>query len=172
MSKALYEKMFFEARRAITPWVEQFGRPLTLVSGGAAWADHIAVSLFLDRFMHCSLELHLPCPFDLTVPAYQDDGSRDFRKNPGGTSNYYHRQFSQKMGGNTLTGLRKAIRSANCEIIIGKGFHDRNSGIAKVDCMLCFHFAGRGATKPKGGSLDTWNKSKAYEKVYVPLESL
>jgi len=61
MSKELYGKMY----RKADAYISNLGlepRDITLVSGGAAYSDHIAVSLYLDNKAD-NLTLHLPCEF-------------------------------------------------------------------------------------------------------------
>jgi hypothetical protein len=144
--------------------------PVVAVSGGAAWADHVAVSLFLSGHVDM-LELHLPCPFDMANRRFQDDGTRDFRTNPGGTANYYHRQFSAKMGGNTLDGIRRAIDSGAI-VKIGDGFHGRNKRVAQSQHMLAFTF-GDGDVPKDGGTKHTWDSAPDWcQRVHVSLSSL
>lgn len=129
------------------------------VSGGAAWADHAAVTLFLDHKLQ-GLLLHLPCPLDLATGAYQDSGESDFIKNPGGTSNRYHKLFSERIHHLpyfTLGQIRIAL-SRGAVSAIGKGFKDRNTEIAKqADAILACTF-GAGREVADGGTRDTWNK--------------
>ena len=66
-----------------------------LVSGGAAWADHLAVTIFLAGTAP-KLCLYLPCEFDMANCCFVDDGTIDWRTNPGGTANCYHKKFSDR----------------------------------------------------------------------------
>ncbi len=130
----------------------------TLVSGGAAWADHVAVVAFLLGTCK-NLELHLPCAWDIKREQYFDTGKRDWRTNPGGTSNYYHRQFSKKLGmsdGWSLGQIHEALEEdANMEV--GAGFFERNTEVAKADALVAMTFGNEGRVAD-GGTRDTFEK--------------
>ena len=74
-------------------------RPSKLVSGGSAWADHVAVSLFLQRKVE-GLELHLPCQFA---------DEFDVKTPEGRILNGLHQHCSTILGVNTLSQLELAI---------------------------------------------------------------
>src|SRR5437879_6373507 len=102
MTHELYQKMIAAAIEAINTCGVN---PVILVTGGAAWSDHVAVDLFLNRDKYpllktqiLGLELHLPAKFNLDTSRYHDTGSRDWRTNPGHTSNFYHEKFSATLG--------------------------------------------------------------------------
>ncbi|SNW61930.1 Hypothetical protein ORPV_26 [Orpheovirus IHUMI-LCC2] len=95
MSAELYEKMIYAVKYIIIHHFKMDMGKVTLISGGAAWADHIAVNLYNNGYVK-DLVLHLPCEWN--EGKYLDTGSRDWRVNPGKTSNYYHEQFSKKIG--------------------------------------------------------------------------
>jgi hypothetical protein len=127
----------------------------TLVSGGAAYSDHIAVSLFLAK--ECSkLRLYLPCGFDLDKCQFYDDGTFDWRTNPGGTANYYHREFSKIRGKSSLEEIALAI-DLGAEVIIEPGFFGRNTKVAQSDGVIALTF-GNGAVIKDGGTNDTARK--------------
>lgn len=132
------------------------GEPYGLVSGGAAWADHIAVYDFILGNAD-SLDLELPCQIT-SEGKFVDTGIRDFRTNPGGTSNYYHELFSKKIGFSSFNQLRIAIEAPECVITAGGGFFDRNSKVAeKADHTIALTF-GKGAELKDGGTMDTMKK--------------
>jgi hypothetical protein len=74
-----------------------------LISGGAAFADHVAVVLAIET--GCELTLCLPSEWDPVNNQFKDTGIKDWIKNPGGTSNYYHKEFSKKIGRNSFADL-------------------------------------------------------------------
>jgi len=81
----LSKEKFFEMVALVSKLKD--AKEATLVSGGAAWADHIAVVVFL--LGNCkSLSLHLPCAWDVLREQYADTGEFDWRTNPGGTANH------------------------------------------------------------------------------------
>ncbi len=125
-----------------------------LISGGAAWADAVAPRLFKEGCCG-ALTLALPCEFDLKKHRFVDDGSVDWRKNPGGTSNYYHRLFREKTSINGLEEIAGAIEH-NATVIVGKGLFDRNNIVAQADAMIAFTF-GRGVELKDGGTKRTMN---------------
>lgn len=133
----------------------------TLISGGAAWADHVAVVTFL--LSRCSgLTIHMPCEWDASKSEFTDTGERDWRTNPGGTSNHYHRQFSRKLSTNSelsLNQIHHAMRRG-ANATTGAGFFERNTEIAKQsDAIIAFTF-GNGAKLADGGTRDTFMKFK------------
>lgn len=142
-----------------------------LISGGAAWADHVAVELFLRKKV-AGLTLYAPCAF--AEASFVDTGSADWRTNPGKTSNYYHRLFSEKIGRNSLTEIATACARGAVLDTSGTGFHSRNSAIAaRATHMIAFTWSEEG--KPTdGGTLDTWKKcALAGEfKVHVSLKEV
>ena len=62
-----------------------------LVSGGAAWSDHVAVELFLSD-EYDGLTLHMPCKW--IRKEHYDNGSYSWQTNPGKLANSCHRKFS------------------------------------------------------------------------------
>lgn len=128
-------------------------KPDYLVSGGAAWSDHLAVKLYIDYYHLFGLKLFLPVKFDgqfneqeLTIPF-----------NCGRVLNHYHRDFGKVIGLDTLAQIDQVIESG---IIpeTGKGFHGRNTQIAEASHdILAFTF-GEGERLKDGGTKDTWDK--------------
>lgn len=143
-----------EMKRVIARFVEE-RNILSAISGGAAYADHLAVGLYNADYIE-NLELALPCAYDLDNIMFVDNGDKDWRKNPGKTCNYYHRQFSEKVGINSLLQIKDAIISGAI-VKIEDGFFARNSLVAEADILIAFTF-GEGAKLKDGGTADTTKK--------------
>lgn len=136
--------------------LEQFAEinyPIThLVSGGAAWADHVAVKLFLDKKVP-NLRLFLPAKWD--YGAFRDNGKpNDPKENPGGIANHYHRKFQTISGINSLSQLQIAKNEGAEFIEVEKGFYARNALVAKSDFLLAMTF-GIGPMVKEGGTSNT-----------------
>ena len=147
--KRLDKPVWYKVKRKVMQFIEDFG--ITKVaSGGAAFADHLAVELYLtDKAPQVSsLDLYLPCKFDMDKCQF-DQSEKD-----GRTSNFYHRQFSDKMGRNSLSYIREAIIKG-ASVTVGNGFFDRNIMVAKnVDIMLSLTF-GEGEILKDSGTAHT-----------------
>lgn len=130
------------------------------VSGGAAWADHVAVRLFLDRKVP-NLRLFLPCQFEngsfsdgptalrVPLPSAADDAFT-----PGKTLNHYHSRFSLKTNIRSLTEIQTA-KNEGAELLPCRGgFHGRNAMVAKSDILFAMTFGDRHLVK-EGGTADT-----------------
>ena len=136
-------------------------------SGGAAWADHLAVFLFL--YGHADrITLHLPAPMN----------DREFigqYGTAGGTANYYHRLFSKTLDRDTLADVIECTRADNCEGTYepaGPGMSAlfaRNQKIAQCGSMIAYTW-GEGAIPANGGTRHTWDHCRG-TKVHVPLGS-
>jgi len=127
---------------------------INLISGGAAYSDHIAVILHLANPERYSLTLELPCPFDMRADSFQDTKSYDWRTNPGGTANALHRKFERKCGVPSLSQLASSI-AKGATVHVGKGFHDRNTAIANNSQYLIALTYGQGSLVAEGGTADT-----------------
>jgi hypothetical protein len=174
LDAALFARMCDEAVRIITV---VFGlgdwRRICLVSGGAAWADHVAVELCRRyKTQGATGILHLPCPLERTSPAgaggagarFVDTKSSRWHLNPGRTANRYHAAFTWAMSYDTIAQL---LSTDNVVLdTTSRGFHARNNRIAEAQYMIAFcHVAGgsvatteAAVAPPKGGTLDTWQK--------------
>ena len=67
----------------------------TLVSGGAGWADHCAVALFLFNPSRYRLVLELPASLEADQYdglCFRDSGARG---DCGGIANYYHKRLTK-----------------------------------------------------------------------------
>ena len=123
----------------------------TIVSTGLAWANHLAVKLFLDKK---APGLRLFIPAEWKDGAYYDSGVDDFKTNPGRTANYYHRKFQSVTGINGLSDIQIA-KSYGAELYCCRGgFHGRNAMVAKSDFLLAMTF-GNGPIVKAGGTEDT-----------------
>jgi hypothetical protein len=132
----------------------------TVVSGGAAWADHLAVALFLAG--HASeLQLHLPAPMvDTMASSVRFAGEYG---TSGGAANYYHERFSQAIGVNTLEQIGQAGHMDKCNGTwepVSQGYGammTRNLKVAQAaDWMLAYTF-GEGDVPADGGTKHTWD---------------
>lgn len=162
MSKQLYDAMY-DKLVLVIGHIKQYGpEPVTgLVSGGAAWADHLAVTHFMKAknasfraiygLEKTTLKLHLPCRFVIVKNEFEDNGNRDFRTNPGEILNHYH----SKMPFNSLEQIATAMDTDGCTTVCGDGLKGRNSRIAEeADAVVAFTF-GNGRTLKPGGTEHT-----------------
>lgn len=161
MTLALWDWMLADATSLIAPGSH-------LVSGGAAWADHLAVALFLSG--HASaLTLHLPAPF-------RNGRFVGPSSSAGSASNYYHQLFSRAIGRNTLADIAAVASMPNVSGTFepaAPGFtamFARNKLVAKSDHMLAYTF-GTGAVPADGGTANTWNQCTG-NRLHVPLPIL
>jgi hypothetical protein len=164
MTNDLFRAMIKKAHKIIKEEFNLDPKDVTLVSGGASWADHVAVRLFLTgKYKH--LTLHMPCKW--LGSGFLDNGAYSWAVNPGRTANTYHKRFSQDIGRDTLG----EIGSCGAKIIdTYKGFHHRNTAVARSDFLIAFTWSDTDRPE-KGGTLDTWNKCVS-RKVHVSLKEL
>jgi hypothetical protein len=156
--KRLNANSFNEMRTALLKVINDvYGRiNWTAVSGGAAWADHLAVDAF-GRGHAEKLELKLPVELDETGK-FIDNGKSVSHLNPGKTANHYHDLFQQKTGIKSFDQLRIVTKHTRCDVHIGNGFFGRNTDIANAaDICIAFTF-GDGAKLADGGTADTMRK--------------
>ncbi|ACS44098.1 hypothetical protein [Methylorubrum extorquens] len=175
LSAELYDAMYARTLDAMRTWGIR-----SLVSGGAAWADHLAVRAFLEGEAD-ALRLFLPARFERgrfggTAP---NDVAR--------TANRYHDAFSRMLGIDTLGQVAKAI-DRGAAASVHAGFKTRNIEVAyEATHMLAFTFgAGRGpvamteadegfasafeAGLKDGGTAHCWScTSRADAKLHVDL---
>lgn len=167
LTKEIWNKMIVKAEDIITKEWEFRWSEVALVSGGAAYSDHVAVVLFTKNKQETRLTLELPCAWDKTQ--FKDLGIFSPNLNPGGTSNFYHRKFSKKMGIDSLEDIARAIEEG-ADIAISKGFNDRNNKVARADRMIAFTFGDR--NPQDGGTGFTWKCSKSPFKKHICLAKL
>lgn len=176
MSRELFEMMKSKAESVIMNDWRLRRNDVVLVSGGAPWADHVAVRLFTESVCvadepYAGLQLHLPC--ELTEAGNKtravDNGDWNWSVNPGRTVNAGHHTFSTAMGTNTLAELVVA-KSLGATFSASKGFHARNALVAKSNYVIAFTW-GESSVKD-GGTLHTWNLARTPNKKHVPLHTL
>lgn len=131
LNAAVYARMC-DAVRAVVA-LEGVNR---LVSGGAAWADHCAVTVGLEDSI----------PTHLFLPEFERDRE---------IALYYHKAFSHKLGRDTAS-----ERNA-CTSQMHGGFKDRNTLVANAaNVFLAMTFGDRARVKD-GGTADTVGKMLA-----------
>ena len=140
----------------------------TLVSGGAAWADHVAIWAYGTGLVK-NLILHLPAPF--ANGRFQGPSM-----GAGQTCNYYHRLFSEAMGFDSLDHISQAFMYEASVTITeeptGPGygaFAARNRKVADTCThMVAFTFAD-GDVPADGGTKMTWDMAADKLRIHVPL---
>lgn len=175
LTMAKYQWMLKEAARV----VEETGAT-AVVSGGSAWCDHVAVTLYRrskDTPGAVPLKLTLMLPAHLTGGKFEVGNTGD-KRTGGGILNHYHRLFNQRINENypgasfnSLQQLQEAyddntkddfgVKNVNVYVTDRNeqvSLFERNSWVAEeADCMLAFTF-GTGPEPADGGTKDTWNK--------------
>lgn len=140
-----------------------------LISGGAAWADHVAVWAFRMGLVH-SLSLHLPAPIQLArfMGGYGTSG---------GTANYYHEKFSIVIGGSSQGSLNqitelllRGIPFTTQPVAPGyTAMTERNKLVAaECDHLMAFTL-GRGNVPADGGTKMTWDMAAHAERMHLSL---
>lgn len=162
LSLDLYLKAVEHVRQLVVQWTDP--KTTTLVSGGAAWMDHIAVGLYQQGFAP-GLELHFPAPWR---PGELQFDPTHFS---GKTANYYHRRFSARLGADpaaSLRGLQEALnRGAQHSVHVG--FKARNVPVSQADLLIALTW---GTTAPSStGTLHTWNLAQKSTRIHVCLSS-
>lgn len=175
VSQLVYDRAYATVLNRLEGW-----RPgITLVSGGAAFMDHLAVNLYLqDQVEH--LILHLPAPLENSRFLGQGHSS------PGQVANHYHRLFSRKVNLSSLRQLQQAL-DKGAEVHVHQGFYQRNIQVGRVDCVIALTFGTRDGsyipTQPGwrdpaeaglklGGTSHTWSNSNARVKEHINLHNL
>jgi hypothetical protein len=180
LDRTLYDAMYFETLAMVREHdIEE------AVSGGAAFADHTAVRLFLEGEVK-SLTLYLPAFFD--GRAFEPNPR--IASNPGKTANSHHHDFKTSCGVDGLREIAEAI-SRGAKIDVHPGFKRRNLMVA-ANCthMEAFTFGSKDTAtflpgdagflspeeaglKDRGGTSHTWGACwKAGWKKHVNLFDL
>ena len=171
LTTTVYTQMYGQLISDLQIWD---GAEIMLVSGGAAYADALAVRAYLDHFVP-NLTLHLPAEFKNSK--YIETGDK---MSPGRIANWYHFKFQQKTGVAGLIQIQKAI-DEDAIVTVSSGFHARNTLVADVDVVIAWTFGTHSSLNIQdaseaglkdGGTLDTWNKSKAPIKIHHNLHEL
>lgn len=174
LSPALFNAMVARAERIITAdWALAWDH-VRLVSGGAAWSDHVAVELFLRHVATSNVQLTIfsPCGWAPSTGRFLGaDDTGNWR-----LANRYHDAFATVRGESSFADLRAAGRSGGEVYCRHVGFRARNTAIAQAaQRALAFSWAS-GDAPDAGGTLDTWNKLPASvvgaHRVHVPMAGL
>ena len=133
---------------------------ITLVSGGSAWCDHIAVRLAIENNFR-GLELYLPCEIDATTGKFISGRESSILNN-------LHSLFNQTTGIDSSTDFIDVLSNIDTKIVVKKGFLNRNKLIAdNCDYLIAFTIDPHFPTS--GGTRDTWNKCKNATKIHLSL---
>ena len=144
----------------------------TVISGGAAWSDHLAVKLFLDGKIS-KLKLRLPADFNSKTNRFIGAFGT-----PGGTVNYYHKKFSDKIGEDTLSQIGEAIKKG-ADVSYepaSEGYtamFNRNTKVAdESEGVIAYSYGDDIYPDNNTGTRDTWDKVYSDYKMHVPISKL
>lgn len=147
----MYNEMYRVADKLIDYINSKSNVPInTLISGGAAGSDSIAVRLYLNnRIPH--LKLYLPCEYE--DGKFSDD---DIFNRISDTITHYHNQFEKETGQNSIKEIQLAI-DKGADVTVINGFKNRNTYVSMSNYILAMTFGDKDRVK-KGGTWDTINK--------------
>lgn len=128
---------------------------VTLVSGGAAWCDHIVVDLYNAGYVD-NILLYLPCEYNMVAKTFENNKT-------GIISNKYHKLFSEKTNKDSLNDIHIAITKGAIINTLYRGFLKRNTMAAESDYVIAFTF---GKDKPVDGG--TKDKNKQCIHIQIP----
>ena len=174
MTTALFEKMISHAEDVIRKTLRLDPASVTLVSGGAACADHVAIRLWLQEESKWSgLELYVPTVFNSTTRKFSE------AKGDGRIANFYHAEFDREVLKNHtgLDEIEAARKKGAIFHVSTKGtFEDRNRMLAQsVDYLIAYTWRSDAEAPPlKGGTRKTWNafRGSPYNRLHFQLSTL
>lgn len=135
-------------------------------------ADHVAVLEYLQDKV-AGLKLHLPTSWhqDDSSPRFLDNDDSNIYQNPGRSANKLHKQFTDKIGEDSLKHIQSAVYLGG-EYYVHKGFKERNTAVARDSkYLVAFTWSDGKAPKEESGTYDTWRKHSG-TKIHVPISSL
>lgn len=135
-------------------------------------ADHVAVLEYLQNKV-AGLKLHLPTTWhqDDSSPRFLDNDDSNIYNNPGRSANKLHRQFTDKIGEDSLKHIQSAVY-LGAKYCVHKGFKERNTAVARDSkYLVAFTWSDGKAPKEESGTYDTWRKHTG-TKIHVPISSL
>jgi RimJ/RimL family protein N-acetyltransferase len=189
INAAIYQKMIATSKSIIENDWKLNWEDVTLVSGGAAFSDHLSVTLFQEKQLSSvKILLYFPCDWDEKEKGFAVLKTTDYRSNPGQYANYLHANFSVKclkpklshkfehstlslqelnaLYNESVEQNTKKKKEEERTVFIDtskKGFLQRNSEVAKSEYLIAFTFGASKSNEPRStGTLDTWNKHKKY----------
>lgn len=142
---------------------------VTVVSGGAALGDHVAIKLFLEGYIS-KLILYFPCIWDKSHSQFYDNFAFNWKVNPGRLSNIYHRRFKSITGIDSLNEIQLAINKG-AVVHVCDGFYARNDHLASSEILIAFT-SGKNGIPNTNGTLYTWDKSTSTHKYHIDISSL
>ncbi len=152
MTSQIFDAMML----AITSYIPQ-DRPVHLISGGAAGADHVAVATWLANPGKYQLTLFMPCLWDeKNVCAVTSACGYEMNK--------LHKFFSSVTNRDSLLEIETARKLGAKLDCSAAGFLARNSLVAKCDLLIAF-------TWGTSSKILRWNKCHS-RRVHIPLASL
>jgi len=147
----LNKENWLEVKKLVRNFIRE-NKITQVISGGAAFADHLAVNLYNAKIVE-NLTLCLPAEFNLSNKKFKENGF----KSSGSIANYYHRRFSEKIYDNeeaSLNQIYEAIQGG-CEAISWSNFWDRNAQVANLSTMILAITFGNGNIVKDGGTAHT-----------------
>lgn len=173
LSRALYQQMIASAQMIITARWSLNWSDVELVSGGAPWGDHVAVSLYL---LHetAGLTIFAPCTWLADTGRFVENEPGGFWANRSGVAeNLLHTKFSSQTSTSSFDDLKAAVATGAIIDSSHAGFKARNQAIAQA-CDYLIAFSWSNSKEPSdGGTLDTWSHTPIrVRKVHVPMASL
>lgn len=166
VTPAIWKKMVNDVYKQIK--IAEEGQLVHLISGGAAFADHLAVEVWEnpDKCYVQELTLYFPSQWDSARTQFV--GNKDAQ-----TANYYHELFSSAIYGHKF-GSREMINQAIIDgakaIPVMEGFKARNLLVGQADVLITYTDS-RGPLPKPGGTYHTWMNSKAI-KIHRDIRSL
>lgn len=115
--------------------------PDSLVSGGAAWADHVTV--------HLANLMAAPLPTRIILP----ENPRDWE-----TTRHYHQMFSTVIGYSSLREMSQLQQLGKIRVERKGSFKERNTEVANAATEFLAMTFGNGPHPKDGGTSDTVNK--------------
>lgn len=150
-----------------------------LVSGGAAWADHLAVEMFLAGKVR-GLKLFLP-----TQLVKGADGGWLFLegftgRDSGSAANHYHRRFSQATGRPSHASLAEIAQAIERGALVEceppapgyRAMFNRNTKVAQTCTEMLAYTWAEGDAPADGGTQDTWSKAAGKPRTHVSMLGL
>lgn len=158
LTRELYDSMVGRIERYVTDLLRLDWQNVRLVSGGAAWADHIAVTLFAAH-PEAQLVLYMPCSFDVEHARFSMNGV-----------NVLHKDFTDAVGFSSLQQLSDAQARGATFDTSSAGFLERNVLVAAAaDHLVALTWSRGDQPEARSGTLHTWNRFKRMNKKHNPV---